>query len=760
MREFLIELFSSDFMPHGYCYQWKPEIVWLHAASDGLIGLAYYCIPVMLVYLVRKRRDLPFHWMFLMFGVFIFGCGTTHLMEIWTIWFGTYRLAGVIKAVTAGASVATAAFLVPLVPRALALPSPAQLRAANMELEKEICERRRVEQALRVSEERWRAIFQNSAVGIAITNPEGAYTATNRAYQEMVGYSDAELRALSYIDITHDEDRAANRVLTENLLEGKLQRFKIEKRYRRKDGRLIWVRSTVSLALGTETAPSFGISIIEDITEQRRAEEAMRRSQIMFEKLFNSSPDAILASDGEGRIARVSEQAEEIFGYRRAELLGQPVEVLVPELSRQIHAAHRQSYYAQPRVRPMGAGLELYGRRADGTEFPVDILLNLIETEDGPLVLSVIRDITERKRAEEQLKRSEASLAEAQRLSHVGSWVFTLSPREIIFWSREHYQIFGFDPDKGLVPIQTVMDRIHPEDRPMVDQAIECAIRDQRDFDQNYRIVLPDGTMKYCHSIGHPVLNHSGDVVEFTGTIMDVTQSKRSEEKLQRSFDQLRALTAQLQSVREEERKTVAREIHDELGQALTAIKLDVAALVRELPGNQGRAVQRSQSILKLLDETIQLVQRISTDLRPGILDDLGLAAAVEWAAEEFEARTGTKCRISIPDEDITSDPDGATALFRIFQETLTNVARHAKATEVDIRLAKENDNLVLEVHDNGLGAREEQLSAAKSLGILGMRERALKLGGEFTILGISGGGTTVRVRIPRVEPQTRAIAK
>jgi two-component system, NtrC family, sensor kinase len=131
MKEFLMKLFSSDFTPHGYCYLWNPQIVWLHAVSDGVIALAYYLIPVTLIYFVRRRRDLPFHWMFIMFGVFIFGCGTTHLMEVWTLWHGTYRLAGIVKALTAVASLATAALLVPLIPQALALPSPSQLRQAE-----------------------------------------------------------------------------------------------------------------------------------------------------------------------------------------------------------------------------------------------------------------------------------------------------------------------------------------------------------------------------------------------------------------------------------------------------------------------------------------------------------------------------------------------------------------------------------------------------------------------------------------------------
>jgi len=151
MHDFLQNLFSSDFMPHGYCYLWKPDILWLHGISDGLIALSYFVIPLALVYFVRKRRDLPFHWMFLMFGVFILGCGSTHVMEIWTLWHGTYRLAGVIKAITAGASLATAAALVPLIPRALLLPSPAQLRAVNLSLEKEITERRHAQAALQIA---------------------------------------------------------------------------------------------------------------------------------------------------------------------------------------------------------------------------------------------------------------------------------------------------------------------------------------------------------------------------------------------------------------------------------------------------------------------------------------------------------------------------------------------------------------------------------------------------------------------------------
>jgi len=217
----------------------------------------------------------------------------------------------------------------------------------------------------------------------------------------------------------------------------------------------------------------------------------------------------------------------------------------------------------------------------------------------------------------------------------------------------------------------------------------------------------------------------------------------------EQSLGQLRALAGRLQTVREEERTRAAREIHDELGQALTAIKLEFTALLRELPANQEPVRQRSQSILNLLDEGIQSIRRIATELRPGILDDLGLAAAVEWVAKEFQTRTGTKVHVSLPNVEIAMDPERDTALFRILQETLTNVARHASATQVDVRLAKEDGTLILEVRDNGKGIRQDQLSGGKSFGVLGMQERAVMLGGEINITGIPGKGTTVSVRIP-----------
>ena len=311
----------------------------------------------------------------------------------------------------------------------------------------------------------------------------------------------------------------------------------------------------------------------------------------------------------------------------------------------------------------------------------------------------------------------------------------------------EFTRVFGYTPqevlDRGLA------DLIVPDElRDEFQKFTELVAHGQRVDAESIRR-RKDGSRLPVSIVRVPVSVPGGQIAEY-GIYHDVTERQRAEEDLQRSFEQLRALAARLQSVREEERTRVAREIHDELGQALTAIKLDLTALLRDLPSDQEPAVRHGQSILKLLDETIQSVRRIATDLRPGVLDDLGLVAAVEWAAEEFQARTGIKCRVSLPESDIAMDPEHATALFRIFQETLTNVARHANATQVNIRLVQ-NGDLSLEVRDDGKGIREGQLSAGQSLGILGMRERALLLGGELTISGGPGKGTIVKVRIPNI---------
>jgi len=221
----------------------------------------------------------------------------------------------------------------------------------------------------------------------------------------------------------------------------------------------------------------------------------------------------------------------------------------------------------------------------------------------------------------------------------------------------------------------------------------------------------------------------------------------RKTERLRESEDKLRRLAARLISVREEERAHIAREIHDELGQVLTGLKMEVTWLARRL--KEAPLLEKTDSMCKLIDSSVQTVRKIATGLRPEMLDDMGLVAAVGWQAKEFQKRTGIRARVKLPPESSKPDIDVATTMFRIFQEILTNVARHSRATRIDVELAIAEDKVTLEVVDNGVGIADADLNGRKSLGLLGMHERALLFGGEVKITGAGGEGTRVLVSIP-----------
>jgi len=223
----------------------------------------------------------------------------------------------------------------------------------------------------------------------------------------------------------------------------------------------------------------------------------------------------------------------------------------------------------------------------------------------------------------------------------------------------------------------------------------------------------------------------------------------RAESELRESHEQLRALSFHLQHVREAERIRIAREVHDELGQVLTSLKLELTWLSGQLPPEHETFIKRVKSLAQRVDTTIQTVRRIATELRPGLLDTAGLPAALEWQAQEFQSRTGIQCVVKAAVRKTVRDQPLITALFRIFQEALTNIIRHSNATQVEVRLSEVAGQLVLWIKDNGRGISESEASSTKSLGLLGMRERVALLGGEVRLRGKPGHGTTVRVRIP-----------
>lgn len=291
------------------------------------------------------------------------------------------------------------------------------------------------------------------------------------------------------------------------------------------------------------------------------------------------------------------------------------------------------------------------------------------------------------------------------------------------------------------------------EDHASVEEHFASIDRDNPLGMQEHQVISPTGKIRWQQWINRGIFDSDGCLIEYQSVGRDITERKRAELELQRSREELRNLAAHFQAVREQERATIAREIHDEVGQAMTAVKIGLSRLDRQLPEATGAVHDMIANMSRITDETIQCMQRICAELRPGLLDDVGLAAAIEWQAREFERRIGIRCEVSLDPVGTTLDQDHATAMFRIFQETLTNVARHAEATNVTASLKQDARELVLTVQDNGKGITAEQVSDSKSFGLIGMRERVHPWGGSVTIRGERGKGTTVTVRLPAESP-------
>jgi len=366
---------------------------------------------------------------------------------------------------------------------------------------------------------------------------------------------------------------------------------------------------------------------------------------------------------------------------------------------------------------------------------------------------AVQKELTERKRAEEKIRASESSLAQAQQIAHLGNWSWDISTNRLT-WSDELYRIYGLDPQEFSATYEAFLERIQPDDRDRVRQVMDQASQDYRPFTFEHRIVRPDGTVRTLLAQGHVILDAARRPIRMIGTGQDITERKRIETELKNSREQLRALSAHLQSVREQERTSIAREIHDELGQALTGLKMDLSWLQKNLGQERKVLSKKLRTMSKLMDETVQTGRRISAELRPGALDDLGLAAAIEWQLQEFQTRTGIRCKLnSEVGEELDLGPDGSTAMFRIFQETLTNVARHAHASRVAVTLTQPEGSLLLRVRDNGRGITSTEIAHPQSFGLIGMQERIHLLAGEISIEGAPGKGTMVTVKVPLSQP-------
>jgi PAS domain S-box-containing protein len=444
---------SGPFMPHGYCYMWDPGLVWLHVVSDSLIALSYLSIPFTLGYFVRKRRDLPFHWMFACFGIFILACGATHAIEVWTLWHADYWVSGSIKAITAMASVPTAILLVKLVPHAVALPSPAALRleiaermraeeelslakaelelrveARTAELKKvnedlllEISQRRRVEQTLRDSEEQLRLAQEASGLGVWDWDTRMDRAVWSDQHFRIFGLkpSDQTFDETNFVSLVYPKDRAAVKLnIREALRPG--GEFNAEYRIQRQDGQLRWVLSQGRTHCDRSGEPFRMIGVTLDVTQRRQAAEELRRSEERFRLLVEGIADyAIFMLDPAGFVTSWNSGAERIKGYRAQEIIGQHFSCFFgdEDLRKGRPAMTLREAIAAGRFEDNGWRL-----RKDGSRFQANVILTALRDQQGELIgfAKITRDLTESLRAEEAVQAAQAELARVVRVSTMG----------------------------------------------------------------------------------------------------------------------------------------------------------------------------------------------------------------------------------------------------------------------------------------------------------------------------------------------------
>jgi PAS domain S-box-containing protein len=526
------------------------------------------------------------------------------------------------------------------------------------------------------------------------------------------------------------------------------------------------------------------VGTCQDITELKRTAEALLAAQRRYRALFEQSLAGVYRTTPEGRILEANEAVARMLGYASPrELTGVP--------AWELYATRRDLEDFLEALRSKGVLREwaCRMRRQDGT--PVHALNSAALLDEGGaggwVIQGVLMDVTERHRAEvlargqnrilEMVARGAplmrildgiARLIEAESAGSLGS-ILLLDPdgahlRHAAAPSLPASYVEAVD-GAAIGPTAGTCGAAVSRREMVVatDIAADPLWKDWRE------LALKHG-LRACWST--PIFSSSGDVLgtfamyyreprgpsEADRALVEVAtylasaalESSRSREALEGSTRQLRDLAAHLQEIREEERGRIAREIHDELGQSLTALKMDLAWVRKRLGRlTPPEIMERLGQSLSLVGQTVHTVRRIATDLRPSILDDLGLAAAVEWQAREFEGHTGIRCLLRSTLRVRRLDRDVATAVFRILQEALTNVARHARAKQVTIRLGRQKDDLVLEVADDGRGISAEAGRSTRGIGLLGMRERAVALGGRVSLDGSPGHGTTVRVRVP-----------
>lgn len=487
------------------------------------------------------------------------------------------------------------------------------------------------------------------------------------------------------------------------------------------------------------------IKSLEDIAKANKQlnerEEKLLKEQLFNKTLLDSMPGIFyLYTYPELKMIGWNKQHETIFGFQPEEMMGRHV--------LEWHLLENKTAVVDSLKDFTNIGtasVETHLLTKNKQSIPFSLNAVKFESEGLSYLLGVGTNISERKQAEEALRDSESSLTKAQEIAHVGSWEYDYNSDKMKC-SDETLRIFGFEPGSVEPSLDLFYSMINPEDYFLLKEDINKVFDLHIPLSIDLRIVHNNGEERFIHEQAEMTFNAIGIPVKMAGTVHDITHRKLIERELQKSLEQLHQLSKHIEKARENERLTIARDLHDDLGQALTAVKIDLEIIKQQ--ASETIIKEKIQDVKLLVGDTIRTVQRITSQLRPEIIDDLGLEAAIDWYTKEFSKRYGIKIFLDIDNEIPISNED-SLPLFRIVQESLTNIARHAQATHVEILLNKQGDSIELVIADNGVGITDEQISSKKAFGIMSMKERADALGGKFAISRGDKFGSKILINFP-----------
>lgn len=460
--------------------------------------------------------------------------------------------------------------------------------------------------------------------------------------------------------------------------------------------------------------------------------------------ILHAAHEAIVMVDEAQKIVAVNAAAEQTFRCAASELLGQPLAQLVPLAQRDSHDAKVREYVvSQSLQQRLGAHRRITARRPDGSHFPAEITLSTVDMAGlgtQRYVAALILDLSEQGRLQQELDHFKRRMRSVFELAPVAIWI--ADNDRIAFANHAAERLFG---DQGSLVGRSIYELLAETTRAGLRTQVARALVGDTDVPVVHgHVVRPDGSQREVEIALAALPDHGRATVQMV--VADVTQQRREAAALADSREALRKLSTNVVEAREEERRRIARELHDELGQRLTALKMELAALRAASAAAGGTQID---NMLGMVDETLASVRRISADLRPMMLDDLGLNAAIEWLARDAARRLGIEVTVRLGANEPPLDDRVATAAFRMVQEALTNVARHARASDVQIELRQHDGELELTVHDNGVGYPDDALRREGSFGLVGMRERAAMLGGRVELGNPHGGGARLTVHLP-----------